>query len=418
MSVITLDNGLRVVHSRHDTTAMVAVNVLYNAGSRDEKPSLTGLAHLFEHAMFGGSAHIPDFDAVLTAAGGENNAFTSMDFTNYYAAAPAHNAETLFCVESDRMLRPKLSQQTVDVQRRVVTEEFNQQCLNRPYGDLMHHLLPMIYPGSHPYSWPVIGKTPQHVAEATRDDLEAWFDRLYMPSNAVLAVTGNISADRAFEFAAKWFGDIRDRKITPREIPVITAPSAPVVKTVYGNVPSTMIVVAFLMDPYGTDAFLGADAITDLLSAGRAARLYHRLILTANPMFASCDASITGYEHQGLLMMTGRLADENTDPHRAADALIAEGRRIMTEGVTARELQRLKNSRISLDADTRADYLGYGQHIALEVMHAEQPDEVLTRYKNMDASLLVHTARKIFGDTAPAILIYRPEALRKAGNAS
>lgn len=412
MSLFTLDNGLRVTHSRHDTTAMVAVNVLYDTGARDERPGRTGLAHLFEHMMFGGSEHIPDFDAVLTAAGGENNAFTSTDFTNYYAAAPAQNAETLFCVESDRMLRPRLSQETLDVQRRVVMEEFNQQCLNRPYGDLMHHLLPMIYPSGHPYSWPVIGKTPQHVADATRQDLLEWFDRHYSPSNAVLAVTGNISEADVRRYAEKWFGDIPRRDVAPRHIPVVAPLTVPAVKTVYGNVPATMVVVAWLMDPYGTDAWHAADAITDLLSAGRSARMVHRLLLTANPLFAAADASISGTEHQGMLMMTGRLADEKTDPMKAAEALIAEGRRIVSGGVTAHEMQRLRNSRASLDADARMDYLSYGQRLAAEVLHGEQPDEALGRYMNMEPGLLTATADAIFNRTAPAILIYRPAALR------
>lgn len=416
MNTFVLDNGLRVVHSRHDRTAMVAVNVLYNTGARDERPDRTGLAHLFEHVMFGGSEHVPDFDATLSAAGGVNNAFTGTDFTNYYAAAPAHNAETLFCVESDRMLSPLLSQQTIDVQRRVVMEEFSQQCLNRPYGDLMHHLLPMIYPADHPYSWPVIGKTPQHVADATRDDITGWFRDNYSPANAVLAVTGNIPFEQARRYSEKWFGPIPRRGVPVRDFPTVTPPAAPVIKTVYGNVPATMVVVAWLGDPYGTDAYLAADAITDLLAAGRAARLYHNVLLAPDSPLADADASITGYEHQGMLMMTGRLADEDTDPMKAAEALIAEGRRIAADGITAHELQRLKNRQLSLDADARMDYLSYGQRLAMAAMHGEEDDTMLKRYLAMDASLLTSVADSIFNGTAPAVLIYRPRELEPETN--
>lgn len=411
MNSFTLNNGLRVVHSRHDRTAMVAVNVLYNTGARDEKPDRTGLAHLYEHVMFGGSRHIPDFDAALSAAGGINNAFTGPDFTNYYAAAPAHNAETLFCVEADRMLSPSLSQETIDIQRRVVIEEFNQQCLNRPYGDLMHHLLPMIYPDNHPYSWPVIGKTPQHVAEASRDDIVGWFNNNYSPANAVLAVTGNISFEQVRQYAEKWFGPIKRRDVPRRNIPVVAPPSAPIIKTVYGNVPTTMVVAAWLSDPYGTDKYLAADAITDLLSAGRAARIYHNILLAPDSPLADADASITGNEHQGLLIMTGRLADESIDPLKAVDTLIAEGRRIVADGITEHEMQRLKNRQLSMDADARMDYLSYGQRLAMAKLHGEEPDTMLRRYTAMDSSLLTTTADDIFNASAPAILIYRPREL-------
>ena len=411
MNSIVLGNGLRVVHSRHDRTAMVAVNVLYNTGARDERPDRTGLAHLFEHVMFGGSEHVPDFDATLSEAGGVNNAFTSTDFTNYYASAPAHNAETLFCVESDRMLSPLLAQETIDVQRRVVMEEFNQQCLNRPYGDLMHHLLPMLYPESHPYSWPVIGKTPQHVADATRDDITGWFRDNYSPANAVLAVTGNIEFDKVREYAEKWFGPIQRRPVPVRDIPLVSPPSAPAIKTVYGNVPATMIVVAWLSDPYGTDGYLAADAITDLLAAGRAARLYHNVLLAPDSPLADADASITGYEHQGMLMMTGRLADESTDPMKAVEILVNEGCRIASEGVTEHEMQRLKNRQLSMDADARMDYLSYGQRLAMAAMHGEEPYTMLRRYLDMDADLLTATADAVFNGTAPAILLYRPQEL-------
>ena len=202
-----LGNGLRFVHNYDGNTAMVAVNVLYNVGARDERGDLTGLAHLFEHLMFGGSVNIPDFDGAIERAGGKNNAWTSNDFTNFYDILPAQNAETAFWLESDRMLSPSFADRTLEVQRSVVTEEFKQQCLNRPYGDLSHHLRKLVYT-AHPYSWPVIGKTPEHIARVTPQDTREFFFSHYAPNNAVVAVSGNITAEETRRLAEKWFGDI------------------------------------------------------------------------------------------------------------------------------------------------------------------------------------------------------------------
>lgn len=403
-----LANGLRAVHCPNTMTAMVGVNVIYNTGARDEDPQLTGLAHLFEHLMFGGSRNVADFDAVLTAAGGENNAATGNDFTTYYAAVPAHNAETLFYVESDRMLCPSLSQQTLDIQRRVVIEEFNQQCLNRPYGDTFHKLRPMLYGDSHPYSWPVIGKSTAHIEAITRQDLLDWFIGHYSPTNAVIAITGNITQDRAKALTEKWFGEIERRPVKPRLVPTISAPAVPRTVTVTGHVPATAITIAFLMDPYGTDGYLAADAITDVLSAGPASRFYQRLVVNGNDMFTDADACISGNEHQGMLLITARLANEDIDPQDAIDKLLTTARTVVTEGVSAHDMQRLFNRQLSTDAMSRIDYLSYGQRLAMAVMHNETPNGMLERYLRLKSDNLAETADKIFNNSAPAIVIYRP----------
>ena len=243
VSRLTLENGLRVVHARDTSTAMVALNILYDTGARDESPSLTGLAHLFEHNFFGGSGNIPDFDGELTAAGGESNAWTGNDFTNYYEVAPAHNAETLFHLESDRMLCPALGPDVLAVQRNVVIEEFKQQCLNRPYGDQWHHLRTMVYGNDHPYSWPVIGKNFEQIQSVTEADLRAWYGDHYAPANAVLAVTGNIEAEEAFSLARKWFGPIPARAVVPRTLPPVPDLAERREHTLTGNVPATSVTV-------------------------------------------------------------------------------------------------------------------------------------------------------------------------------
>ena len=306
---LTLDNGLKIISNRDPNTAMAAVNVLYDTGSRDETRDLTGVAHLFEHVMFGGSAHVSDYSAAIEAAGGSDNAWTSNDYTNFYEVLPAVNIETAFWLESDRMLAPTLSEEVLDVQRRVVTEEFKQQCLNRPYGDLGHHLRRLLYDSAHPYSWPVIGLEPSHIARITRDDARRWFFSHYGPDNAVLAVSGNVDHDRVFALAEKWFGDIPRRGIARRSLPDPGFPQADVVETVTGAVPTTAVVIAFPMAPYGTRPYFAADTITDILSAGRSSRLYRDLIIGGDGLFSEVDASIAGSRHEGFLMLNGRLTD-------------------------------------------------------------------------------------------------------------
>ena len=191
-----LDNGLRLVHSQDESTQMVALNILYNVGARDEDPEHTGFAQLFEHLMFGGSVNIPDYDMPLQLAGGENNAWTNNDITNYYLTVPRQNVETGFWLESDRMLSLDFRERSLEVQRGVVMEEFKQRCLNQPYGDIGHLLRPLAYQ-THPYQWPTIGKELSHIANATLEEVKAFFFRFYAPNNAILAVTGNISFEEA-----------------------------------------------------------------------------------------------------------------------------------------------------------------------------------------------------------------------------
>ena len=404
----TLANGLRVVHAQDTSTAMVALNILYNTGARDENPSKTGLAHLFEHCYFGGSLNIPDFDGELTEAGGESNAWTGNDFTNYYEVAPAQNAETLFHLESDRMLHPMLAEDVVTVQRNVVIEEFKQQCLNRPYGTTAHHLREMAY-GRHPYSWPVIGKSFSQIQNITAADLREWYTGHYAPANAVLAITGNITAERAFALAEKWFGPIPPRPVTARNLPPIPDLAKPTELIVHGNVPATAVNVAFLMDEFGTTGYFAADALTDLLAAGKASRFFQRLIVNGNGTFAEADASITGSEHRGMLLLNGRLASEDIDPDLAVQMLIDEARGIIRDGISEYDLQRIKNKYRAMTIMGLMDYLSVGQRIAMAEMQGIDPDEALARYMNLSTDDIIDTARRIFGSN-PSILVYRPES--------
>ncbi len=413
-AVHTFANGLRVVHSLDEATAMVCLDVLYGVGGRDEDPTQTGIAHLFEHLMFGPSAHVSDYDGTLTAAGGRSNAWTSNDFTNFYSMAPAHNAETLFYLESDRMLSPAFDSESLRVQRSVVIEEFKQQCLNRPYGITGHALSEMMYPATHTYSWPVIGKEPAHIAAITGEDTRRWFERHYTPGNAVVAVTGNIGRDEAFALADKWFGDIprRDAVATPpMDVPALT--TSPWQRYDDASVPATAITMAWLTDPYGTTDYTAADAVTDALAAGAASRLYRRLIIDGDGTFSGVDASITGSEGPGLLTVSARLtapgyADDATCRH-AAEMLLDECNRLCgSDAVSVAELERLQNRQRAAFRLDSLDYVGRAASLALAVYHREAPDAQLRRYCALTTADMRRVAQHFFRDSLHGTLIVGP----------
>lgn len=375
----TLENGLRVIHNYEPSTVMTAVDVLYNTGARDESRDLTGIAHLFEHLMFGGSVNIPDFDRELEDAGGDNNAWTSNDFTNFYDVVPARNVETVFHLESDRMLGLAFNPHALEVQRRVVIEEFKQQCLNRPYGDMMHALRAALYQPGHPYSWPVIGLTPEHIERVTEDDIRRWFYTHYAPDNAVLAISGNLSYDRGRELVEKWFGDLPRRNPAQRVMPDPGFPDADRTISVEGPVPHPMIVIAIPMDAYGTLDYRVADCITDLLSAGRSTRLFRRLVASGDGSVIEADASIAGSEGPGFVMLTARPAAADTDTlERVERALLGELRLLAEPGeVSAYELERTLNRFESTFALSNYDALSKAQNLALAEMHGEDINDTV-----------------------------------------
>lgn len=409
-STFTLANGLRVVHHHEPSTAMVAVNVLYDTGARDEERRLTGIAHLFEHLMFGGSVNIPDFDNEMESAGGVNNAWTSNDFTNFYDVVPAQNIETALRLESDRMLGLAFSEEALRVQRSVVIEEFKQQCLNRPYGDAMHHLRAMLYAPEHPYSWPVIGLEPEHIARATNDDIRRIFHTHYAPNNAVLAIAGNITLGLARQLVEKWFGDLPRREIAPRKLPPPGFPETDVRKTVHGNVPQTSIIIAYPMDVYGTRDYRTADVITDLLAAGTSSRFYRNLVLGSGGLFAEADASITGSEHEGFLMLNCRVTDESDAAvKRAEQMLLDEAKKLMNpDEVSEYELERSLRRFETNFTLSNMGYVTKAQNLATAIIHGEDINETVAMQRQVTLSDISRVARHIF--TSPsATLLYRPQ---------
>lgn len=375
----TLANGLRVVVNHDPTGTMACVNVLYDTGARDESRRLTGIAHLFEHLMFGGSANVPSFDAELSAAGGESNAWTSNDFTNFYDCLPARNIETALHLESDRMLALSFSPRVLETQRSVVIEEFKQQCLNRPYGDLTHGLRDILYGHDHPYSWPVIGLTPEHIARVTEDDVRHWFYTHYSPDNAVIAVAGNIEPDRCFALIEKWFGDIPARHPTRRALPGPGFPTADVALTMHGNVPDAMLVKAIQGTAYGTDEYYIDDCITDLLGASRSGRFYRNLVAGGDGTITDADASVSGSEHEGFMMLTARLSDAGA-ADSAGRALMEQLGRLERPGEVSRhELERahafFETNRELGNLDVRSRAF----NLALAEMHGEDINSGMQR---------------------------------------
>lgn len=401
----TLDNGLRVIHHSDPSTAMVAVNVLYNVGARDEKPDLTGLAHLFEHLMFGGSVNIEDFDGELEKAGGMSNAWTSNDFTNFYDVLPAHNAETAFWLESDRMLSLAFSDKSLEIQRNVVIEEFKQQCLNRPYGDMGHHLRRLAYT-VHPYRWPVIGVAPEHIEKVTQEDVRKFFHSHYAPNNAILSVAGNITADETYELSEKWFGDIPRRAIVPRDYPVEPEQTSPRIAETTGNVPNTALNISFPMDRYGTDNYFAADLLTDLLANGQSSRFYRRLLMETN-LFTEIDASILGCEEPGLLMINAKLTDGTAEGIRkATDAIDRQIEEMVETEISAYELTRAVNRMASATLFSSISYLSKAQMLAAHEYHGEDINTMIDRYRALSPADIRRCAAAIFNPAHRSTLIY------------
>ncbi len=409
----TLDNGLRVIHNYDPSTAMVCVNILYNVGSRDEDPSLTGLAHLFEHLMFGGSLHIPDFDARMERAGGMNNAWTSDDFTNFYDIAPAVNLDTLLWLESDRMLSLAFSPESLEVQRSVVIEEFKQTHLNRPYGDLMHHLRGLVY-RTHPYRIPTIGEDPSHIERVTMGDVKDFFFNHYAPNNAVLAISGGVSSEEVREKVSHWFGDIPHRDIRPRLYGREAEPEGPRSITVYGEVPRAVVVVAFPMPGYGEEGYIECDLITDILSSGRAARYYRRLTM-GDPLIAEADASISGNEEPGMLMLKASLNEDTDEALTAvrnrlieeASQLHFEASAIHPDGVSGEEVCRVINGFLTKTEFQMQNCTGRAQALAMAEMHGEDINSIPARYEAVTAADIASTARRIIVPERASTLYYR-----------
>ncbi len=402
----TLANGLRIVHNEDDSTQMVALNLLYDVGARDEDPSHTGFAHLFEHLMFGGSLHIPDYDTPVQNAGGENNAWTNNDITNYYITLPHQNVETGFWLESDRMLSLDFSPKSLEIQRQVVIEEFKQRNLNQPYGDASHLLRELAYE-SHPYRWPTIGKEIAHIAQATLEEVKDFFYRFYAPNNAILAVTGHISFEETIRLAEKWFGPIPARNISPRQLPAEKPQTAIRRKTVERKVPVDAIYMAFHMSNRMHPDYYVYDMITDILSNGRSSRFIQSLV-QEQKLFTSIDAYISGSLDEGLLHVTGKPV-EGVSLEQAEEAIWKELEKMKTVPVSEQELEKVKNRYESEQIFNNINYLNVATNLAFFELtgKAEDINEEVGKYRAVTAEQIQATSARCFVPENCSILYYK-----------
>ena len=398
-----LANGLRLVHSQDDSTQMVALDILYNVGARDEHPEHTGFAHLFEHLMFGGSVNIPDYDAPLQLAGGENNAWTNNDITNYYLTVPRQNVEIGFWLESDRMLSLDFNERSLEVQRGVVMEEFKQRCLNQPYGDVGHLLRPLAYK-EHPYQWPTIGKELSHIANATLDEVKDFFFRFYAPNNAVLAVTGNISFEEAVALTEKWFGTIPRRDVPVRRLPQEPVQTEERRLTVERNVPLDALFMAFHMCERAHPDYYAFDILSDILSNGRSSRLNQHLV-QEKQLFSSIDAYISGSIDAGLFHISGK-PSAGVSLEEAEAAVREELKILQNEAIAAQELEKVKNKFESTQIFGNINYLNVATNLAWFELNgaAEDMEKEVERYRAVTAGQLQTVAQTAF-DKANGVVL-------------
>ncbi|MEM6319774.1 MAG: pitrilysin family protein [Bacteroidota bacterium] len=405
-----LPNGLKVVVHEDKSTPMVAVNLLYNVGARDESPEKTGFAHLFEHLMFGGSANIPNFDEPIQMAGGDNNAFTNNDITNFYNVLPAENIETAFWLESDRMLSLNFSKESLEVQRKVVLEEFKETCLNQPYGDVWHHISDMAFK-VHPYRWPTIGKVPKHVEDATLDDVKTFFYKYYRPNNAILVVAGNTTEAQVKALAEKWFGEIPRGETPSKNIPQEPIQERFIQKTQYAKVPIDSLYLAFHIPGRLDEDYYTTDLLSDVLSNGASARLYRRL-LKEKRLFNHIDAYITGNIDPGLLIIEGKPA-EGISIEQAKMAIWEELAELKQDFIPEKELLKYKNKVESTLVFSEISILNKAINLAFFELLGDI--ELINREKDLYQRITVadihRLANTIFTEANCSELQYRAEKI-------
>ena len=404
----TLDNGLRVIVHEDHTTPMAVLNILYDVGARDENPEQTGFAHLFEHLMFGGSINIPNYDEPLQRVGGENNAFTSNDITNYYITLPSANIETAFWLESDRMLSLAFSEKSLEVQRNVVIEEFKQRYLNQPYGDVWLRLRPLMYK-KHPYQWATIGKTIKQIEDARIEDVKAFFKKHYNPQNAVMVVGGDITVERAKELAEKWFGPIPAGEKYHRNLPVEPEQHEARRETITAKVPLNDVYVAFHMPARLEDGYYEIDLISDILSRGNSSRLY-RTLVKDKQLFSEIHAYNMGSFDRGMFVVEGKPL-ENVSIETAEAAIWEELEKLKHELVPADELTKVKNKTESTMVFSEMSLLDKAMNLAqFELLgDAEDLNTETGKYLALTAEQLQHQANAVFRKENSSTLIYLAE---------
>ncbi|MBC7745762.1 MAG: insulinase family protein [Flavobacterium sp.] len=401
----TLDNGLTVIHHPDDSTQLCVLNILYKVGSRDENASKTGFAHLFEHLMFGGSANIPEFDTELQNAGGESNAFTSNDITNYYITLPANNIETGFWLESDRMLSLNFSQKSLDIQKKVVIEEFKERYLNQPYGDVWLKILPLAY-HVHPYNWPTIGKEISHIEAFELPEVKDFFQNYYAPNNAILVVAGNINLQTCKDLCNKWFLPIEKKETKKADYLQEPVQKEARSEHIYNDVPLDLLVKAYHMGGRMDVDYYACDLLSDILGSGKSARLFNSLVKERR-LFSELDTYISGDTDPGLFLVEGKLM-KGIDFAVAEAAILEELEIIKSTKVNKDELIKVLNKTETnvhfgdVSVLNRAMKLAFAEFLGdIGLVHSE-----VEQYFKVTPELMQSVAKKMFVETNCSTLYY------------
>ncbi len=404
----TLDNGLRVLVHTDKSTPMAVVNVLYDVGAKDENPEKTGFAHLFEHLMFGGSINIPSYDEPLQVAGGENNAFTTNDLTNYYCQLPADNIETAFWLESDRMLSLAFGKKSLDVQRKVVCEEFKEHYINKPYGDLWHKMRELAYT-THPYRWMTIGASLKHVEDATLEDVKGFFFKHYTPCNAILVVAGNVEFNTVKSLAEKWFGPIPAGERYNRMLPMEPEQKSARRLEVKSGVPLDALVKCWHMSSRMDDRYYAFDLISDILSGGGSSRLFQKLV-KEKQMFSSIDCYHFGSTDPGLMTIEGKVV-KGVDIREAEKALMEEIRHLQLNGISETELEKVKNKAESAMAFEDMSLMNRASSLAMyeNLGDANLINTELSKYQAVTAEQIKSQSQWLFRDENCSTMYYLSE---------
>ena len=409
-----LSNGLRVLVHEDHSTPMAVVNVLYDVGARDEDPKRTGFAHLFEHLMFGGSVNIGDFETPLQLAGGENNAYTTNDFTNYYIQLPAENIETAFYLESDRMLSLAFSEKSLEVQRKVVCEEFKEHYINKPYGDVWFKMRELVYK-KHPYRWMTIGSNLSHIEDAQLEDVRQFFFKYYRPVNAILVVAGKVTTEQVRQLAEKWFGDIPAGEKYVRSLPQ-EPPQHEVRKLeVTAVVPLDALYKSYPMASRKEPGYYVADLITEILGGGGSSRL-HQALIKEKKLFSQIECYHTGSVDPGLLVVEGRLI-KGVSLEEADKAVETELQKLTVEKVSEKELTKVKNKTESAIVFEDMSVMNRANSLAIYELlgDADMMNTELGKYQAVTAEEILATSRQLFDPNNSNTLYYHSGQPTKGG---
>lgn len=401
----TLENGLKLIVNEDKSTPLVAVNIMYNVGSRDENPEMTGFAHLFEHFMFGGSVNVPRYDEPLERAGGQNNAFTNNDITNYYSTLPVENFKTSLWLESDRMMDLLFTPKNLEVQKSVVVEEFKQNYLNQPYGDVWLLLRPLAYK-VHPYQWHTIGKVPEHIQNARMEDVVEFYKRFYNPANAVMTISGNIKADKVFNEVDEWFGDIKNKGENNRNLPAEPKQESARFLKVERKVPLDGLFKVFHMSSRTSTDYYTTDLLSDVLSNGDSSRLYQQLV-KKQKLFSNLNAFITGDIDAGLFVFSGYI-NQGVNIEHAEEALKNELEKIVDKTPGNEEVEKVKNKVEAALLYSEMSILNKAINLSYyEIIDdVKLANEITGYYREINGGDIRNQAERIFNENNSSTLYY------------